>query len=47
MHDVFSKNIIDGIINDLKKFDDKNLRKDINDNKDKIMELVNKYFHCG
>lgn len=45
--EVFSKNIINGVIKDLKKFDDKNLRKELNDNKEKIMMLVDKYFHCG
>ncbi len=46
-HDVFSRELIDGVIKDLKKFNDKNLRNELNNDKEKIMQLVNKYFHCG
>ena len=46
-HDVFSKNIIDGVIKDLKKHNDKNLIKELNTDKDKIMSLVSKFIHCG
>lgn len=46
-YDVFSSNIIDGIIKNLKKFDDKNLREQLNNNSEAMLELVQKFFHCG
>ena len=44
---VFTKGMLDWIINYLKKFNDKNLRKEISNNEKEIMKLVDKYFHCG
>jgi glutamine synthetase len=44
---VFVPRLIDGLIANLKKHDDKNLRQEIKDNPAKIMELVNTFFHCG
>jgi len=44
---VFSQNIIDGIVHNLKKFDDRELRAKLKDNKDDMLALVEKYFHCG
>ncbi len=44
---VFTKGMLDWIIDYLKEFNDKNLRKEINNNEKEIMKLVNKYFHCG
>ena len=46
-HGVFPPHIIDGIIKDLKKFEDKNIRKDLENNPEKMLELVNKYYYCG
>jgi len=46
-YDVFSQNIIDGIVHNLKKFDDRELRAKLKDNKDDMLALVEKYFHCG
>ncbi|MBP7496153.1 MAG: glutamine synthetase [Bacteroidales bacterium] len=46
-YNIFTEAFINGVIEDLKKFNDKNLRKEINGDKDKILELVNNYFHCG
>jgi glutamine synthetase len=46
-YNVFSKRIIDGIIAKLKSYDDKELRKSINNNPQEILKLVNKYQHCG
>ena len=46
-HDVFSPAMIDGIISQLRAFDDKTLRKDIEGYPDEIQKLVTKYFHCG
>ena len=44
---VFSPEMIDGIIAQLRAFDDKTLRKDIEQYPDEIMKLVTQYFHCG
>ena len=44
---VFPAHIIDGIIKDLKKFNDKDIRKELQANPDKMMELVLKYYYCG
>ena len=46
-YDVFSKNIIDGIIKNLRKFDDKDLRIKIKDNDSEMLSIVNKFIHCG
>jgi glutamine synthetase len=46
-HDVFPARIIDGIIKDLKKFNDKDIRKEIEDNPAKMMEVVRQFYHCG
>ncbi len=46
-YDVFSKNMLEGIANKLSAYDDKGLINRINNNNDAILELVNKYFHCG
>jgi glutamine synthetase len=44
---VFSKAMIDGIISQLRAYDDRTLRRDIENNHDAIKQLVQKYFHCG
>ncbi|MBQ4502256.1 MAG: glutamine synthetase [Alistipes sp.] len=46
-HNVFSPAMIDGIIKRLKSYNDKTLRADIADDKDKMLSLVHQYFHCG
>ncbi|MDR1182178.1 MAG: glutamine synthetase family protein [Bacteroidales bacterium] len=46
-HGVFPPHIIDGIISQLKKFNDKDIRKELDKNPDKIIELVHKYYYCG
>ncbi|MEI6122501.1 MAG: glutamine synthetase family protein [Bacteroidota bacterium] len=46
-HDVFSQNIIDGIVKNLKKFDDKELRAKLVNNDQEMMTLVQRFFHCG
>ena len=46
-HGVFSSAMIDGIITQLKAFDDKTLRADISSYPEEILKLVTKYFHCG
>ena len=44
---VFSPAMIDGIIAQLKAFDDRTLRKNIENYPEEIMKLVAQYFHCG
>lgn len=46
-YNIFSPAMIDGIINKLKSYQDKNLRKEIIANPSKMMELVTTHFHCG
>ena len=43
---IFSPAMIDGLIATLRKFDDRTLRQDIGNDQAKILELVEKYFHC-
>ena len=44
---VFTTKMIDGIASELKLFDDEKLRTEVFDNQDKMLQLVEKYFHCG
>jgi len=44
---VFSKAMIDGIIAQLKAFDDRTLRAKVTKNAKAMAELVKTYFHCG
>ena len=46
-YDVFSEGMIDWIVKYLKEFKDKNIREEIENDEEKIMNLVNKFFHCG
>jgi len=46
-HGVFAPAMIDGIIEQLRAFDDATLRKSIEGSPDEIQKLVNQYFHCG
>ena len=46
-YEVFPATIIDGIIKDLKKFNDVDIRKEIDNNPNKMMEIVKKYYYCG
>lgn len=45
--DVFSPDMIDGIIDRLRKYNDKNLRQKVNNSPSAMQELVHKYWHCG
>ena len=44
---VFSPAMIDGIIAQLRAFNDRTLRRDIMDKHKEILKLVKQYFHCG
>ena len=46
-HGVFSPAMIDGIIAQLRAFDDVTLRKTIEKYPEEVLKLVSKYFHCG
>ena len=46
-HGVFSPAMIDGIIAQLRAFDDVTLRKNIEKYPEEVLKLVSKYFHCG
>ncbi len=46
-HGVFSKAMIDGIIAQLKAFDDETLRHDVENRPTELRALVEKFFHCG
>ncbi|MDR1005795.1 MAG: glutamine synthetase family protein [Bacteroidales bacterium] len=45
-YDVFSKELIDATIAKLRSYQDGNLREELEKNSDKMLEFVNKYFHC-
>ncbi len=44
---VFSKGLIDGTIASLRKFNDKDIRAELSDNEEMMLELVRRFFHCG
>ena len=46
-HGVFAPAMIDGIIAQLRAFDDVKLRKEIEGYPDEIQKLVTRFFHCG
>lgn len=46
-HGVFSAGMIDGLIKNLKSFNDADLRKQIEGNSEEMLKLVERYFHCG
>ncbi len=45
-HGVFPAEMIDDIIKQLKSFKDQNIREEIKQNPEKMMELVEQFFHC-
>lgn len=46
-YNVFSPSMIDGIIHKLKGYNDLDLRKEVENSPEKMMNLVMAYFHCG
>ena len=46
-YDVFSPQMIDGIINKLRGFKDDHLRKELEGDRQGMLDLVRKYWHCG
>jgi glutamine synthetase len=46
-HGVFSPAMIDGIIAQLRAFNDRSLRRDTEHDGEAVQRLVTKFFHCG
>lgn len=46
-HGVFDKEMIDDIVRGLKAFNDKNIREEIKNHPEKMLEMVHQYFNCG
>ncbi|MCD4729401.1 MAG: glutamine synthetase, partial [Bacteroidales bacterium] len=46
-YDVFTKGILNGVIEYHRQFKDKNLRKEMENKPEEVMKLVEQYFHCG
>lgn len=46
-YDVFPQDIINGIIKQLRTYEDKDLRLKVKENPELMINLVNKYFYCG
>ena len=46
-YNVFSPAMIDGIIKKLRSYGDRTLRADIGSDREKMLALVEQYFHCG
>ena len=46
-YNVFSEAMIDGIIRRLRSYGDGSLRAEIGDDKEQMLALVKRYFHCG
>jgi len=44
---IFDQRTITGIMTKLKAYKDENLRKEIGNDEERILQLVDKYFHCG
>ncbi|MGB3008329.1 MAG: glutamine synthetase family protein, partial [Chitinophagaceae bacterium] len=46
-YNVFSDNIIEGIVRKLKNFNDRDFRIKLKDNREGMLAMVQEYFHCG
>lgn len=46
-YNVFDERTIEGIITKLKAYKDENLREEIGNDEEKIIQLVDRFFHCG
>ena len=44
---IFSSNMIDGTIKALRRFDDRNIRQEIAESPEKMLEMVKEFYHCG
>ncbi len=46
-YNIFTEDLIDNIIEQLSSFDDENLRQEVENNENKLIELVQNNIHCG
>ncbi len=46
-YNVFDARTLDGIVANLRSYNDKNLREEIGNDEERILELVDRFFHCG
>lgn len=46
-YNVFDERTIEGIISKLRAYKDENLREDIGNDEERILSLVDRFFHCG
>lgn len=46
-YNVFDERTLEGIIGKLKSYQDKNIREEIGNDEERILELVDRFFHCG
>lgn len=46
-YDIFTPGLIDRLVQQLKNFDDRNIRERLSYNQEELMKLVEKFFHCG
>lgn len=46
-YDIFPQSVIDGMVRKLKSYNDANLRQELEGNTEKLIEIVNRYYHCG
>jgi glutamine synthetase len=46
-YNVFPQSVIEGFARKLKTYNDQNLREELENNDEKLMEIVEQYFHCG
>lgn len=46
-YDVFPKSVIEGVARKLRSFNDEHLRDEISADNNKMLQLVEQYFHCG
>lgn len=44
---IFSSSMIDGTIKALRRFDDRNIRQEIAESPEKMLEMVKEFYHCG
>lgn len=46
-HGVFTKDIIDALISNLKSYKDQNIREELEKQPEKMLDIVRKFYHCG
>ncbi len=46
-YDVFPESLIEGVVNELKSYQDENLREQVSNDREETMKLVRRFLHCG